>query len=44
MALFENYERREATIGACLAKYGFNSIEEARDLCLSHGVDVEKNR
>ena len=42
MALFENYERREATIGACLAKYGFNSIEEARDLCLSHGVDVEK--
>lgn len=42
MALFENYERREATIGTCLAKYGFNSIEEARDLCLSHGVDVEK--
>ena len=42
MALFENYERREATIGACLAKYGFNSIEDARDLCLSHGVDVEK--
>ncbi len=42
MALFENYERREATIGACLKKYGFKNIEETRELCLSKGVDVEK--
>lgn len=42
MALFENYERREATIKVCLDKYGFNSLQEARDLCLSKNVDVEK--
>ena len=42
MALFENYERREATINACLAKYGFKSLEEVRELCHSKGVDIEK--
>ncbi len=42
MALFENYERREATIKACLDKYGFKSIEETRELCLANGIDVEK--
>ena len=42
MALFENYERREATIKVCLDKYGFKSLEDARTLCLNNGVDVEK--
>ena len=28
MALFENYERREAKILATLKEYGINSIEE----------------
>lgn len=42
MALFENYERREATIKVCLDKYGFKSIEETRELCLANGIDVEK--
>ena len=42
MALFEGFERRIDTINKTLAKYGWNSIEEARDLCLSKGVDVEK--
>ncbi|MVB10961.1 GGGtGRT protein [Caprobacter fermentans] len=39
---FENKERRMAKIEKCLAEYGLGSLEEARDLCLSKGVDVEK--
>lgn len=29
-------------INACLEKYGLASLEEARELCLSKGVDVDK--
>ncbi len=29
-------------IEACLAEYGLASLEEARDLCLSKGIDVDK--
>jgi len=39
---FEGYERRIDGINKCLAEYGFNSLEEARELCLSKGIDVEK--
>ena len=39
---FENKERRMAKIGQCLAEYGIESLEAARDLCLSKGIDVEK--
>ena len=42
MPLFEGYERRIETINACLKEYGFASIEEAREVCLAKGVDVEK--
>ena len=28
-------------INECLAKYGLSSLEEARDLCLSKGIDVD---
>ena len=42
MALFEGYERRIDKIQETLKAYGFNSIEETRDLCLSKGVDVDK--
>jgi hypothetical protein len=42
MVQFEGYERRIDKINKCLAEYGFKSLEEARDLCLSKGVDVEK--
>lgn len=42
MIRFEGYERRIDGINKCLAEYGFNSLEEARDLCLSKGIDVEK--
>ncbi len=38
---FEGKERRIATIEKCLAKYGIESLEAARDLCLSKGVDVD---
>ena len=40
MALFEGYERRIDKINALLPEYGFSSIEEARDYCLSRGVDA----
>ncbi|MFZ5974595.1 MAG: GGGtGRT protein [Bacillota bacterium] len=42
MATFEGYERRIDKINACLKEYGLASLEEARDLCLSKGVNVEE--
>ena len=42
MALFEGYERRIDKIQKTLDVYGFKTIEETRDLCLSKGVDVDK--
>ncbi len=42
MALFEGYERRIEKIQPILKEYGFDSIEKARDLCLSKGIDVDK--
>ena len=41
MALFEGYERRIDKINKTVKEYGFTSIEETRDYCLSKGVDVE---
>ena len=37
---FEGKERRIAKIEKCLAEYGIASLEEARELCLSKGVDA----
>ena len=42
MALFEGYERRIEKIQKTLDLYGFKTIEETRDYCLSKGVDVDK--
>ena len=42
MAKFEGQERRTNKINACLETLGMKEIEEARDLCLSKGIDVEK--
>ena len=42
MALFENYERREAKILATLKEYGINSIEECKEITLAKGVDCDK--
>ena len=39
---FEGYERRIDKINSELALYGMSSLEEARELCLSHGVNVEE--
>ncbi|MEG2080362.1 MAG: GGGtGRT protein, partial [Oscillospiraceae bacterium] len=38
---FEGKERRMAKIEKCLADYGIASLEEARELCLSKGIDVD---
>ncbi len=40
MALFESYDRRINQIIPVLEKYGMKSLEEAREVCLSYGVDV----
>jgi len=40
--LFENYERRVDGINAALKKYGIASLEEAKAICDSHGVDPYK--
>ena len=42
MATFENSERRAAGIAACCAKYGIKDLDEAREICLAHGLEVEK--
>ena len=42
MAKFEGQERRAEKISACLATLGMKDIEEAKELCLSKGIDVEK--
>ena len=41
MAKFEGQERRMPKIEAALKEYGMTSLQEARDLCLSRGIDVE---
>lgn len=40
--MFEGKERRMAKIEKCLAEYGLGSLEKARELCLSKGIDPEK--
>ena len=39
---FEGYERRIDKINSELAKYGMKDLEEARKICLDHGVNVEE--
>ena len=39
---FEGYERRIDKINSELAKYGIKDLEEARQICLDHGVNVEE--
>ena len=42
MALFENFERREAKILAVLKEYGISSIEECKEITLAKGIDCDK--
>lgn len=39
---FEGYERRIDKINACLKEHGIKDLEEARQLCLDKGVNVEE--
>ncbi|MBE6903495.1 MAG: GGGtGRT protein [Ruminococcaceae bacterium] len=41
MANFEGKERRMAQIDKALAEYGFSSLEDAKALCDSKGIDVD---
>jgi len=41
MITFEGYDRRIKQIETYLAEYGFKSLEEVRDLCLSKNIDVD---
>ena len=38
---FEGQDRREASLKKVLPEYGFKNLEEARDLCVSKGIDVD---
>ncbi len=42
MVTFEGYESRINKINACLKEYGIKDLEEAREICLSKGVDPDK--
>jgi len=41
MVNFEGKEKREASINACLKKYDIKDLEQARQICLDAGIDVE---
>ena len=41
MVNFEGKEKREASINECLKKYGIKNLEEAKEICLSAGIDVD---
>ena len=42
MALFESYERRINKVNETLNKNGIKSLEEAKEICDSKGIDVYK--
>ncbi len=38
---FEGKERRMAGIETCMKEYGIKDLEDARDICLAKGIDVD---
>ena len=38
---FEGQDRRQAKLDKILPEYGFKTLEDARELCLSKGIDVD---
>lgn len=42
MVRFEGYERRIEGINKCLKEYGFESLEQVREMLLAKGIDVDK--
>lgn len=41
MVTFEGYDRRKEKIAVSLEKYGIASLEEAKEICNSKGIDVD---
>ncbi|MBQ2751237.1 MAG: GGGtGRT protein, partial [Oscillospiraceae bacterium] len=41
MVKFEGMARRMAKIEECLKANGIENLEAAREICLSHGIDVD---
>ena len=41
MVKFEGYDRRKDKLEAALNQYGIKSMEEAKEICLSKGIDVD---
>ncbi|MBD5099687.1 MAG: GGGtGRT protein [Clostridiales bacterium] len=39
--MFESYSRRIDKITKCLSEYGISSLEDAKKICTSKGIDVE---
>ena len=42
MANFEGQDRREKSLAIALEKFGFKSLDEANELCLSKGINVDE--
>ncbi len=38
---FEGQDRREAKLSKVMAEYGIKNLEEAREICLAKGIDVD---
>ncbi|MGN1042037.1 MAG: GGGtGRT protein [Christensenellales bacterium] len=41
MVTFEGYDRRKEKLEAALKEYGIGSMEEAKEICSSKGIDVD---
>lgn len=39
---FEGYDRRIDGINESLSKFGFSNLEEALNICMEAGIDVDK--
>lgn len=42
MIRFEGLERRAVKLETALKEYGFSSLEDAKNICLAKGIDVDK--
>jgi hypothetical protein len=42
MIRFEGYERRIAQIEACMKKYGIKDLQDACDICMAKGINVDE--
>ncbi len=44
MVQFEGYDRRIKKIEACMAEYGFSSLEEVKEYTVEHGFRCGHHR